>query len=334
MLCLVWFFDYSWTQVIIIAIVEPLAWVAVFALAVQTAEIVLAPTTIDPRTEFVADLAALLAATAVTLHNTDSDAGADDQELDGDRSSPSATQIIPMDSVGGDASVSPAASSEQPPDPDISDLPTEDSTDWIPIDSGTPRFFPFGTPEDPLPDSVRLWPGLWEWREDGDERRALASRIEQSADHIELGLPRLAGRRETVVRSSVRHIAARVAATLRDHATGVILGGTELDRQLPEKLSRALVAASWGRWDELAAEEAQPAVERFLNRFGWRIAIAALLIAIGILIPIWFHELLADSTAQFRIALFSAAVLGITEAPKAAVEKLTTFAQSAVNRPR
>jgi hypothetical protein len=38
--------------------------------------------------------------------------------------------------------------------------------------------------------------------------------------------------------------------------------------------------------------------------------------------PIWFHGWLGDASTQFRIALVTAAVLSLTQAPRTAIERL------------
>jgi hypothetical protein len=125
--------------------------------------------------------------------------------------------------------------------------------------------------DEPLPQMVRIEPDAWHWRQDRLVRRALADGIEMAADRIEFTLPTVVSRAETAVRSSVRLTAAKIAATLRKYAVDVGLGGVESDQTVPPKITSALVAVAWGRWDALAIEDPQPVVERFLKRFGLRI---------------------------------------------------------------
>jgi hypothetical protein len=177
---------------------------------------------------------------------------------------------------------------------------------------------------DPLPGLLRVRPRAWCWRQDRLMRRALADGIEVAADRIEFALPKVVSRRETAVRSSIHHTSAKIAATLRSYAVDIGLGGAENDQAVPEKIAAALVSLSWGRWDALAIEEPQPAVERFLKRFGPRLAVAAFLVTAAILGPIWLHQWIGEASAQFRIALIAAAVVGLTEAPRTAVDRLAT----------
>jgi hypothetical protein len=301
----VFLFHYSWMRATIIAIAEPIAWVLVFFAVLRVFEVVISTVKADPRAELVADLAALLGVAAVKL-SPDTPALSLREFLE--RSAENAKDK----QDGLDA---------QPASRDISKA----LSDWRQQQKKS---------QDPLPRILHFSRGAWNWREDRRMRTLLADRLGRAADNIESRLPKLTGSKEAAVRSSVRARSSKIAVTLRRYASDLILGGVEHDEQLPNRLISTLVAASWGRWDTLAAKDAAPAVERFINRLGWRIVAAAVLVAGGILVPIWFHGLVGDASAQFRVALFTLAVLTVTEPPKAAVEKLTHYAESAVGLSR
>jgi hypothetical protein len=179
---------------------------------------------------------------------------------------------------------------------------------------------------------MRVSSFAWTWRADDEIRCLFAEGIDLAAQRIESNLPKVIGRKQPAVQSAVRHTSAKIAATLRSYAVDVMLGGVERERALPDKFSSALVSASWGRWEDLATAEPQPAVERFIKRFGARLVVAVILIAAAFLVPIWLHGWLGDAATQFRIALVTAAVLGLTQAPKTAIERLANYLPSVASR--
>jgi hypothetical protein len=198
-------------------------------------------------------------------------------------------------------------------------------TDWRELIGLFPeiRKPPYARSEDSLPPALLIEPTMWYWRDYRQLRRAFADGISQAADRIERTLPKIAGRREPALRLWIHEISAQIAATLRSYAVDVILGGTERDHAITNKISTALLSASWGRWENLANKEKQPAIKRFIERFGLRLGVAAVLIAAAILVPIWFHHWLGAGSAQLRIGLLIAALLGLIDGPKSAVDRLT-----------
>jgi hypothetical protein len=332
---------YPWPHAVVIVVVESVLWFLLASLVLNfTVETVHSAD--DPRDQLLADLAGFLAVLAVPLHVVDTAEDWRDAEQDW-RGFGSAFPAPRWSSlalvVHEDASSpTPDATSDASDDP----LPRIEPDTWRSrqderirqvlaaegIEIPSDRLSTSDASDDPLPHMVRIEPDAWHWRQDRLVRRALADGIEMAADRVEFTLPKVVSRAETAVRSSVRLTAAKIAATLRKYAVDVGLGGVESDQTVPPKITSALVAVAWGRWDALAIEDPQPVVERFLKRFGLRIIVAAILIAAAVLVPIWLPQWIGDASAQFRVALITAAALGLTKAPTDAVERLATYLPS------
>lgn len=290
-------FDYGWPQAIVILVVEPFLWLFIFAFVTSLSEV--PRPAADPRDQLVADLSTFLAILAVPLNEERFH-----QDWRGE-----GKMFPPLRWANMTYSVAEQHSRQSKGD------------DGLQMELSFPHK---ETSADPLPDALRVRPGIWYWRQDRMMRRALADGIEVSADRVESALPKALSRNETAVRSSVQHISAKIAATLRSYAVDVALGG-EGDHSVPSRISSALVAAARGSWSSLALEEPQPVVERFLKRFGVRIAVAVVLVVVAIVAPLWMGEWIGEASTQFRIALITAAIVGLTEAPKTAVDRLATY---------
>ena len=188
------------------------------------------------------------------------------------------------------------------------------------------------TPYDPLPEVMRISSDVWSWHSDDNMRRVFAEGIDLSAERIERNLPKVIARRQTTVQSGMRHMSAKIAATLRSYALELMLGGVQRDQALSDKFTSALVAASSGRWEDLATVEPQATVDRFIKRYGVRLAVAVFLLAAAVFVPIWLQAWIGEATTQFRIVLVTAAVLGLTETPKTAVERVGNYLTSVRNQ--
>jgi hypothetical protein len=309
-------FDYTWPQAIAIATAEPTVWILLAGLIFSRP-----PTNRsarDPRAQLLADLTIFLAVAAIAVDQEGQERH-DPRAWDfGGDFPPLRWPDIAYSTTLEDRK---ALSHSQPRHLQVDErgfpiVPAAAAATGPPADQGQAV--------DPLPKVMRVSADAWTWQEAPAMRRAFAEGIDLAAQRVESRLPRVIGRRQTAVRSAVSQLSARIAATLRTYAVDVTLGGDERDRGLPERLSAALVSASWGRWEDLAIADPQPAVERFVKRFGPRVGVAAVLVAAAVFAPIWFHGWLGDASAQFRIALVSAAVLGLTQAPRTAIERLTS----------
>jgi hypothetical protein len=320
--------DYSWPQALVIATVEPMLWLIAGVLVpgritetYRRAE--------DPRDQLIADLTTFLAVSAVTLQP-------ERYYVDWQ---PPAWTFPPLRWHGG--MTYPAgmyASRERQRDRSQRVLALHGTylrdrfrARAIARHAGDPQS-DSEEPRDPLPRALLIAGSAWSWRRNRYIRRGFAEGIEATANHFEFNLPKAAGRRETAVRSSVRHLSARIGASLRAYATDVVLGGAERDNALSAKLCNSLVAAAWGRWEELATSDPTPPVGRFIKRFGPNLAIAAVLVAAAIGLPLWLHEWIGEGVTQFRIAMLTAAVLAVTEAPRTTVERFAGFLQSFAGR--
>lgn len=327
-------FDYTWPQAVVLTVAESLIWTVGYTLSMALAGDDFRSAA-DPRDQLLGDLVTFLAVAAVPL------APVDDTDWRA-----SGWSFPPVRWHGDLYSPAEAARRQRRErtrqrreqkrtfrDP-VQWANSREATHTEPRDDSNQG----GTaedsqvPEDPLPHIMRIDKTAWRWRNDRQVRRAFAEGIVEAANGIEFNLPKVAGRRETAVRWSVRQTSTRIGATLRSYAADVMLGGAEPDQDLAPRMSAAVVSAAWGRWQDLAIEEPTPPVERFLKRFGSRIVVAAILVAMAIFLPVWLHQWIGDGALQFRIALITAAVLGLTEAPRSAVERVAGFLQQFSNR--
>jgi len=337
------FGDYTWVQAAIIATFESVLCVVLILVVARTRES--DHSAVDPRDRLIADLAAFLAVSALPLRQPDPDA---DHRPDHRHTSEHRNRVYSYilgypavrwstiaystararDAIRGTSAPSATDSVTGITKDVFANLPELDDEDMFAYRSIDDAALALEAGTDPLPHALRIWNDVWAWRQDRALRRVFGEGIELAADRIERGIPTTAARKGTMVRSSIQDTFARVAATLRSYAADVILGGAERDAAVPSKMCAALVSAAWGRWEDLATEEPTPRVERFFVRFGPRIGVAAILAAVAILVPMWFHQWIGEGTAQFRVVLFTAAALSLTEAPRVAVERLADYAQS------
>lgn len=112
--------------------------------------------------------------------------------------------------------------------------------------------------------------------------------------------------------------------------SSVALGGVENDKQIPRDLASALVSAAFGRWDELESDEATPRVERFPHAIRPATHHRRSTRRDGHPRPALGKSLdrRRDPPPQFRIALFTAAAVALTEAPRNTVDRLAEYLKS------
>lgn len=286
-------FHYTWPQTAVIVIVESLAWGTLIPELTDHANLSLRRAA-DPRDLLIADLAAFLVVAAVDLENSGE------------------TRHLLFSQPGWAHR------------PQWDRMADRNTAYW------NSNAYANG---DQILRALGVSSDVFEWRQNRSMRRLFAEGLETAADRTESRLPKIAGGGSPEVRSSVQHSAARIAATLRKYAADIVLGGTERDQELPGVLASALVNAAWGRWSELGSEDPAPIVARFLKRYGPRLLAAAVLVAAGTLVPIWFPAWIGDAAAHWRIVLFTTAALSLTEGPKVITDQLSKQAQSLVDRP-
>ena len=238
-------FHYTWLQAAVIVTVEPIVWILLAALTFSRS--VTNRSARDPRGQLVADLVIFLAISAVQVDQQGQESH-DPRAWDLGDFPPLRWPDIAYSTTAddrsrrsneryfGEGAAQTAPEPGRPPDAEVDET----------------------APVDPLPKVMRVSPDAWTWRVAPDMRRAFVEGLDLAAQRIESNLPKTIDRRQTTVRSSIRHTSVRIAATLRSYAVDVALGGDERDQALSEHLSSALVSASWGRWEELTAVEPQP----------------------------------------------------------------------------
>ncbi|RIQ30261.1 hypothetical protein DY240_07345 [Jiangella rhizosphaerae] len=158
-----------------------------------------------------------------------------------------------------------------------------------------------------------------DWRRSRTERVRLARRLEAAAIGVERNLKRVAPIDLADSRKHANDLGGRIAAGFRIHARAVLLGGRERDDALAPALADGLVAASRGRWEELAKAEPASATPRIISSVLERVAIAAVLAGAGLLLAHQFADVQVQE--QIRGVFFSAAVLAVV-APRSAVREV------------
>lgn len=167
-----------------------------------------------------------------------------------------------------------------------------------------------------------------EWRTTRKARRVFAKLLESSARHVEAHFAGLAPRAMREVRADLGDIGAGIATSLRHHARNILIGGADRDDVLAGELGTALIAASGGRWEDLAVDPPAARAQRLLRRFGPKLLGAALLAAAAIVLPAAFADWLGATGPQLRIALFVAAALTLIDTPAAAFNKLADIVKA------
>lgn len=160
------------------------------------------------------------------------------------------------------------------------------------------------------------------WKENRAARQELSRRIEHAAIAAQRNIPLLVGSSQPAVRGELKSLAGRIASALNRYATDVAIGGVERDRGLVDNIANALIFVSFGRWEELAADEEHRPVRTVLRRFIPRIFGGAVLLAAGVFGPDLIGTWAAPVAPQLRVALIAAAILSIIDTPRSATERI------------
>lgn len=160
------------------------------------------------------------------------------------------------------------------------------------------------------------------WRTTRYQRRQFVKMFCYAAREIEEELPLVAGRFQYDVRASLRELGVQIAATLTRYARDVAIGGPNNDLELANNIARDLLAASYGRLEEIASGKESKARQRILRRFGIKISVSALLGVAGIWAPTVLTSWIGVAGPQLRIALLAAAALSLIDTPKSATDRV------------
>ncbi|TCC37110.1 hypothetical protein [Kribbella sindirgiensis] len=154
------------------------------------------------------------------------------------------------------------------------------------------------------------------WRSSRKARRVYGDMFERTARTVENSFHSIVPLRQAAVRRELRLTGQRIAATLRAHAARLMVDRSSFEADISDKLAAGLVAALRDDWRLLAVTEPPNVSTRLLRKYGLRWAIAALLVAAGIVVP----ELAGnDVLPGFRALAVSAGILLAIDSPSGTV---------------